>query len=269
MAARARIAHDRKPIRKRIFASRLRRRNRPWREDSGFESRLAKSNRPTHRIANSLRGPIAAIGPNTSATYSRPRARLGPLSLGKILANTRSRRFCRDCLRRGNHPTGWHGGFPTGRPWVLAQDTGKFGRQLRRPDHPASRFPDPFLGSSTLRLPLPACWPALGPTPRGLRVSHPAVRGVTGGDSSPDRPSGVLAPIGWGQPCRWPPVPAAPAIGCFARLICEDRTPSREPSPFSTFTFMPVDAENLITFRRKTEDKKLLRKKLSTAARNC
>jgi hypothetical protein len=34
------------------------------------------------------------------------------------------------------HPMGWHGGFPTGRPWVFA-------------------IPSPFLGSAPLGIPLP------------------------------------------------------------------------------------------------------------------
>jgi len=103
---------------------------------------------------------------------------------------------------------------------------------------PRCQFPDPVprigLAWSTVtgrfRLPWVRCRGVEGLSPRDPR-------NITGGDSNPDRSSGVLAPFGSGWPRRWPPTPAVPAFGCFARPVCESRTPLREPFPISSFTF--------------------------------
>jgi hypothetical protein len=76
------------------------------------------------------------------------------------------------------------------RPWGLAQQRRKVLPSFSDgPAHPRSYIPDPFLGSNLLRTRLPARSQALGPMPPELGVSHPAVGGITGGDSNPDRPS--------------------------------------------------------------------------------
>ena len=120
-------------------------------------------------------------------------------------------------------PTGRLGGFPTGRPWVFAS------RSCSR--RPAERFirasedtrvdrsfPDPFLGSRALRLPLPAGSGAVGSDAPLVGGLSPRGRGcVTGGDINPTCHGAFLTPISSGWPCRWPPTSAVPAIPCFAR----------------------------------------------------
>jgi hypothetical protein len=70
--------------------------------------------------------------------------------------------------------------------------------------------------------------------------SLPAVRQDTNGDDNPDRSMGFLRPhVGW--PRRWPPVSAAPAIGCFARNYPKTGLDIQERFPFSPVTFMPDD----------------------------
>jgi hypothetical protein len=51
---------------------------------------------------------------------------------------------------------------------------------------------------------------------------------------------------------------------CFARLICEDRTPSREPFPISSVTFVPVDGGKYTTIFGKSEEKSDRLSELST-----
>lgn len=64
---------------------------------------------------------------------------------------------------------GWHGGFPTGRPWVFA-------------------IPSPFLGSAPLGIPLPEHSRHVGLDPiMDGRLSLHGDR-TTGGDSNPDCP---------------------------------------------------------------------------------
>lgn len=53
---------------------------------------------------------------------SRAWARLGPLSVTALFERAVAQTVGRDCIRRGRHPTGWHGGFPTGRPWAFASN---------------------------------------------------------------------------------------------------------------------------------------------------
>jgi hypothetical protein len=111
------------------------------------------------------------------------------------------------------HPTGWLGGFPTGRLWDFA-------------------LPDPFSSSAALPHPLPGESCHLGPTHRLSEDSLLAGRCITRGDVNPTC-HGLLEPISFGWPgnkghppliaCalrrrRWPPTPAVPAIPCFARL---------------------------------------------------
>src|SRR5689334_10592846 len=52
----------------------------------------------------------------------------------------------------------------------------------------------------------------------------------------------LAAPARPACPCRWPPTPAVPAIGCCTRLIYRGVGLScQEPFPISSFTFVPDD----------------------------
>jgi len=145
------------------------------------------------------------------------------------------------------HPTGWRGGFPTGRPWDFALTT------LRSPREPfassrcavAHRIEAPFL---TLPDPVPriarashlvtkALSHGMGPTRRLSGDSLPAGLRATGGDSNPACHCGRFhSPVSSGWPHarfdlsiigawhlravagrRPPPCPLSP---CFARLNC-------------------------------------------------
>jgi len=64
--------------------------------------------------------------------------------------------------------------------------------------------------------------------PQESKVSHPAVRGITGGDSNPDRPSGVFAPIGFGVALSLAADPRRARISLLRAACCEDRTPYQE-----------------------------------------
>ena len=50
-------------------------------------------------------------------------ARLGPLSVKSQGTAPSHRRLDRDCSAAIAHPTGWRGGFPTGRPWDFAKSS--------------------------------------------------------------------------------------------------------------------------------------------------
>jgi hypothetical protein len=51
---------------------------------------------------------------------------------------------------------------------------------------------------------------------------------------------------------------------CFARLVCKDRTPSREPFPISPVTCVPDDEGKYTTNLEKTEEKSVGLLELST-----
>jgi len=131
-----------------------------------------------------------------------------------------SRRFCRDCFRRGNHPTGWRSGFPTGRPWDFAQ-VAEESRAVpeRRPGLPALPDPEPVprIGRAFMAVAGLSARPGLnvpsieGLSPRGSGTSLAATL-------TPIAHPAFFAPLGLGWPRRWPPVPAVPALACFARL---------------------------------------------------
>jgi hypothetical protein len=94
--------------------------------------------------------------------------------------------------------------------------------------------PSPCLGSRSYRVWLPRRWGSMGSTGRCSKVSHLRGEPITSGDVSPDRLKGVLAPISFGQPHRWPPTSAVPAITCFARHSFAWK-PDSVSRAFSTF----------------------------------
>jgi len=118
---------------------------------------------------------------------------------------------------------------------------GKTGRQLRRPNHPERRCPDPVprIGRASLAV-------------AGMLASSWVRRCKSRGTFSPQSAAPLAANLTliahlafwrqlvFGWPHRWPPIPAVPAFNCFARPCCEDRTPSREPSPISPVTFVSL-----------------------------
>jgi len=196
------------------------------------------------------------------------RARLGPLNRRLLLRSACDRRFCRDRFRRGNHPTGWHGGFPIGRPWVLALVALEVRTSVRTDGQPMLRFPDPFLGSGAPRIPSPARSAALGPMPRILGVSHPAVRGTTGGDSNPDRPLAFWRQSVWGGLVagrRSPPRPhsiASRGQSVKTGLRHGSLFQFRRPLPW------PTTEGNIRLVRGIPQKKSSCPERLSTAARN-
>ncbi len=121
-------------------------------------------------------------------------------------------------------PTGRHGGFPTGRPWVYA-------------------IPSPFLGSMPLDIPLPGHSRQLGldPTIDG-RLSLPGGQ-TTGGDTNPDCLIGVFfaeSPrMAWSLAADFRRARICLLCTVFrlqkAGLRCQER------SPFSPFTSVPDD----------------------------
>ena len=96
-------------------------------------------------------------------------------------------------------PTGRHGGFPTGRPWGFA-------------------IPDPCLGSCAFDGSLPTRSRALGPAHRLSGELSSRVGGVPQAATlTRIALAAFLTPRKFGWPRRWPPVPAVPAVDCFAR----------------------------------------------------
>ena len=145
--------------------------------------------------------PVSGIGPILLASRSRAWARLGPLSVKFVLRRASHRRFGADGSLGVAHPTGWRGGFPTGRPWDFAFGStpvaivtvercrSTIRRPVPQPARPVRgskpRLPDPFLGSFALPRPLPGGSCELGPTLRVSGNSLPAVRTATCGDVNP------------------------------------------------------------------------------------
>ena len=137
-------------------------------------------------------------------------ARLGPLGTKRQGTAASYGRLVATVSAATAHPTGWHGGFPTGRPWGFACRT---------------------------NLSVRATFP--GPVPRIARTSSVVTNGLLRGwvrrtgnrRSLTSRADASLAAtltrlasfdvlptsISSGWPRRWPPTPAVPAIGCFAR----------------------------------------------------
>jgi hypothetical protein len=174
-------------------------------------------------------------------------ARLGPLGMesqgtafpyGRLLATVSA---------ASAHPTGWLGGFPTGRPWDFA-------------------FPDPFPGSVALHPPLPG-------DSRATWVRHVGYRRTL--SSRADTPQAAtltrlalldvfhaLLSLGWPRNTRlssstarvlrrrrWPPTPAVPAISllCTAIDSVGSRTPYQEPFPLSPADFSSDDVRKYTT----------------------
>jgi hypothetical protein len=128
------------------------------------------------------------------------------------------------------HPIGWHGGFPTGRPWDFA-----FGSRqtltlfkgvavLGSLECDVTRIQSRtrFLGSGRL---------FAGALPRQLDCGLGSDASTTRRSLSSQcdasraailtrtaRTRTFFASISFGWPDRWPPAPAVPAIDCFARL---------------------------------------------------
>jgi len=137
-------------------------------------------------------------------------ARLGPLGTKRQGTVASYGRLVATVSAATAHPMGWHGGFPTGRPWDFACRT---------------------------NLSIRATFP--GPVPRIARAFTAVTSGstrdwvrrtVNRGTLSPRDGASLAATltrlasfdvlptsISSGWPCRWPPTPAVPAIGCFAR----------------------------------------------------
>jgi hypothetical protein len=134
----------------------------------------------------------------------------------------------------------------------------------RRPNHPMHRFP--------------------GPVPRIEQVLHAVTDtfACVGSDAATFARSltlqfvaplaATLTPIAhWRFHADWFGVASSQAADprrarthCFARLLCEDRTPSREPFPISPDTFVPDDDRKYTTHAKKTEEKSDSLGKLST-----
>lgn len=168
------------------------------------------------------------------------RVRLGPLSMVANLSNGRhtdgsSRPTCRD-------------GSPNRAAW-------------RSPDWKAVGFrypgPIPRIRRITAESSADADPPrrVLGPMHRQGEGFLLTVRCTTGGDVNPDC-RWAFWPISFGWPRRWPPAPAVPALGCFAR------TNRKLISVSGTFTispvsFLPDDKRKSTTIRRARQLKKL------------
>ncbi len=82
-----------------------------------------------------------------------------------------------DCA--GARPTGRHGGFPTGRPWVFAS-TITLAFLLEQ-----LSFPDPFLGSAASSPAITDTLKPLGPMPQLSRTLSRQSLSTTGGDLNP------------------------------------------------------------------------------------
>ena len=131
-------------------------------------------------------------------------ARLGPLSTSAGFDTGISyRRLLATVSAASAHPTGWHGGDPTGRPWDFAVKALRELLRARLPSLSCRRprrvgqtgsFPDPI---PRIKSASHAVGDKLGePWVRrsGCREGFPSAgRCVTLGDSNPDRPS---APLG-------------------------------------------------------------------------
>ena len=145
---------------------------------------------------------------DSSATCSRAWARLGPLSRGNAFDRGPSTDGIVATVSAATaHPTGWHGGIPTGRPWDFALGTLEPWKGTPPKGHAskgtvvpakglgasaANRGCDPSLPDPIPRIwcdvrrPLPAGCVVLGPSPRVSEGFPFAVRGATCGDSNPD-----------------------------------------------------------------------------------
>ena len=184
---------------------------------------MSAKERPPKSLATRPRRPV----PVSNRILGRSGSRPGPASVrsarGRFTFSRASvvshRRLLATVSAASAHPTGWHGGFPTGRPWDFAlepQSRPEFSVRPATPEPvmppiPSDRSdqlaPGPlFLGSDALRLgdsfsarrgtwshsryrPAQASWVR---RPRSRGVSHPAVRGATCGDINPDRLVGAF-----------------------------------------------------------------------------
>ena len=145
-------------------------------------------------------------------------------------------------------PTGRHGGFPTGRPWGFA-------------------YPDPCLGSGAFYGSLPIRSRALGPARRRGGELSSRVGGVPQAATlTRIALAAFLTPRKFGWPRRWPPVPAVPAVDCFARPSAPprlraigNRTRLPKPFPISPVSFLPDDGgKNIVRHK--------IRERISTSA---
>jgi hypothetical protein len=185
---------------------------------------------------------VSGIEPILWASALRAWARLGPLGTESQGTAFLHGRLIATLFAAIAHPTGWPGGFPTGRPWDFAipdpipriiRASSPVTRRLTRLGSDA-----PGIGGLSPRGPVTP----LAATLTRLACSTFCGRLVSGGLAPPTAFTVAFA-------CalrrrRWPPTPAVPAIPCFARPFDSFGSRTQYSGAFSTF------AERFLVRRR-------------------